>query len=251
MRLRGVASQVVAANGGLGQAKDHGPWPVPASWRDWPPGCATARLWAVSLGQGGSASCTRGRLRLTGRCQPAGRFSLTARRPRRWARLRRAVPGFGGVSVDEPPAPQPVDDDLVAARPAQLAQIGAGAGVVGVRCPSPKRPTNSARGKSAEARRRQRESPRRVELAMRHQAADDAPSLIKTSTKPWPCPATSSCRAASWRQRTAQRRLARWQREGRPRFGGGHGEGNGRRSFRIRCCCWLRHTASARASGGH
>src|SRR5260370_27523728 len=85
--------------------------------------------------------------------------------------------GFGGVPVAEPEGPQAVDDDRVAARPAQLAQMGAGAGVVGVDVPVTEVADQQRPAESAEAGRCQGESPWRVELAMGHQTADE-PALV-------------------------------------------------------------------------
>jgi hypothetical protein len=70
--------------------------------------------------------------------------------------------GLGGVPVAEPKTPQSVDDDRVAARPAQLAQVGAGVGVVGVDVPVTEVADEQRAAKSAEARRGQGESPREL-----------------------------------------------------------------------------------------
>src|SRR6516162_11952773 len=122
--------------------------------------------------------------------EQAVRLAVRASGEEQFAGLRR-------VPVAEPQTPQAVDDDRLAIGLPQLAAAGAVVRVVDVDLTVAEVSNEQITAELAEARRREGEHPRRVSWPRVTRRLTRAPSLVNTSTKPCPCPATSSCSVAS------------------------------------------------------
>src|SRR5258707_11725789 len=81
--------------------------------------------------------------------------------------------GLGGVPVAESQAPEPIDDDRLAVRPPQLAQVRARHGVVDVDVAVTEVPHEQVSAELAESGWRRGQAPRRVERAPGDKPADE------------------------------------------------------------------------------
>src|SRR5215467_4292827 len=80
---------------------------------------------------------------------------------------------LGGVPVAEHEAPEPIDDDRLAVRLPQLAQVRAGGWTVGVDVSIPEVADEQIPAEPAETGRRQGQAPRRIERAAADQPVDE------------------------------------------------------------------------------